>query len=468
MAETRSLKLPTYNTNIDAWLIHVDAYIGQCGTTTDKERYGALIGALPTSVIAGVQHVLTNPPEKDKYEALKTALKKRYCREDDESNFQKILTISQGDLLPSALYEEMVALNRRRTAKLPSSVIRSMHLTKLPTQMQPIVDAVTTDKTDEEYAALADKIFKRQAQQASVCKISDEDSSNIHAIQSKSEVQQLRSEVAELRALIERNLLPRTEPAQAAKRVTSGLKNDYCRYHKTFGHDARRCQPPCSFRQQGNYKRRKVVSKISSSRTSRLLYISDASSKIRYLIDTGSAVSILPPSRRINPGSHPAYDLLADNGTPIATFGTVNTTIRLALNLQLDWPFIIADVSQPIIGMDLLKHHKFLVNTWQHSITHTPSETNIAGQPAKGSSCTVTYIQENCKLHQILDVEFPELTDARDPKLQTLHPVRHHIETTGPPVFAQPRRLSPEKLEAARTEFQEMLAQGIIRPSKSA
>ena len=47
------------------------------------------------------------------------------------------------------------------------------------------------------------------------------------------------------------------------------------------------------------------------------------------------------------------------------------------------------------------------------------------------------------------------------------HQVTHHITTIGPPVFAHPRRLSPERLKAARKEFEHMLQLGIIHPSSS-
>ena len=47
------------------------------------------------------------------------------------------------------------------------------------------------------------------------------------------------------------------------------------------------------------------------------------------------------------------------------------------------------------------------------------------------------------------------------------HNVTHHITTTGPPVSARFRRLPPERLKAARQEFEHMLQQGIIRPSSS-
>ena len=46
--------------------------------------------------------------------------------------------------------------------------------------------------------------------------------------------------------------------------------------------------------------------------------------------------------------------------------------------------------------------------------------------------------------------------------------ITHHIKTTGPPVLAHPRRLAPERLYAAKQEFEHMLQLGIVRPSSSA
>ena len=43
----------------------------------------------------------------------------------------------------------------------------------------------------------------------------------------------------------------------------------------------------------------------------------------------------------------------------------------------------------------------------------------------------------------------------------------HYLVTRGPPVHAQARRLSPEKLEVAKAEFKTLLDLGIIRRSNS-
>ena len=63
--------------------------------------------------------------------------------------------------------------------------------------------------------------------------------------------------------------------------------------------------------------------------------------------------------------------------------------------------------------------------------------------------------------------EFPTLTQVSAP-VKHDHEIVHHIETGGPPISARPRRLAPDRLKAAKREFEHMLQLGIIRPSSSA
>lgn len=65
-------------------------------------------------------------------------------------------------------------------------------------------------------------------------------------------------------------------------------------------------------------------------------------------------------------------------------------------------------------------------------------------------------------LNEFKDVKGDGLSD-----IHPLHGVQHHIQTTGPPVYAKFRRLDPVKLDIAREEFRRMEEAGIIRRSTS-
>ncbi|GFY00498.1 hypothetical protein TNCV_2138961 [Trichonephila clavipes] len=63
--------------------------------------------------------------------------------------------------------------------------------------------------------------------------------------------------------------------------------------------------------------------------------------------------------------------------------------------------------------------------------------------------------------------EYPDLSNPSLISKSASHGTVHHIITTGPPVTTRPRRLHPKLYDAVKVEFEFLLAQGIIRPSKS-
>ncbi|XP_049308530.1 uncharacterized protein LOC125777487 [Bactrocera dorsalis] len=61
--------------------------------------------------------------------------------------------------------------------------------------------------------------------------------------------------------------------------------------------------------------------------------------------------------------------------------------------------------------------------------------------------------------------EYSDITRSHPLNSPTKSSVEHRIITTGQPVFARPRRLSPEKLTAAKAEFDSLMKLDICRPT---
>ncbi|GFU53947.1 hypothetical protein TNCV_3562181 [Trichonephila clavipes] len=87
----------------------------------------------------------------------------------------------------------------------------------------------------------------------------------------------------------------------------------------------------------------------------------------------------------------------------------------------------------------------------------------------------VATIQENNDLSTVnraskyfnLLNSYPDLTKPNLVNRVVKHGVKHHILTTGQPVYSKARQLAPDKLKLAKQEFQFMLDNDIFRPSKS-
>lgn len=78
----------------------------------------------------------------------------------------------------------------------------------------------------------------------------------------------------------------------------------------------------------------------------------------------------------------------------------------------------------------------------------------------------VTTIDFNHSFRDLL-IEYREITTPPTMRSGIQHNVTHHIQMKGPPVACKPRRMAPDKLRAAKKEFEMMSEIGIRRPSKS-
>ncbi|GFX99000.1 transposon Ty3-G Gag-Pol polyprotein [Trichonephila clavipes] len=183
----------------------------------------------------------------------------------------------------------------------------------------------------------------------------------------------------------------------------------YCFYHFRFG---KKCLPGRKFR----------------------LFVKDRETGCQFLVDSGADVSILPWTKTKGECQASQYKLYAANGTEIPTYGLKILTLDLGLRRPFQWPFIIAKVERGIIGADFLQKFQLLIDL------------------------------HNRKL---IDGLYPDLTKPNLVNRVVKHEVKHHILTTGQPVYSKARQLASDKLKLAKQEFQFMLGNDIIRPSKS-
>ena len=91
---------------------------------------------------------------------------------------------------------------------------------------------------------------------------------------------------------------------------------------------------------------------MAASPDASVFFISDQTTGRHFLVDTGACKSLFPVNQVNDPGRKGDY-MRAANGSRINTYGTVNLTIRTASQLY-KWPFIVADVSFPILGAGFL------------------------------------------------------------------------------------------------------------------
>ena len=100
-----------------------------------------------------------------------------------------------------------------------------------------------------------------------------------------------------------------------------------------------------------------AVMSVPGLTASCLLFLTDANSGCRFLIDTGAKVSVIPPSATDRQNKQDCSGLQTVNGSAIATFGISSLTLDLGLQRMFCWIFVIADTTTPIIGADFLQEY---------------------------------------------------------------------------------------------------------------
>lgn len=197
------------------------------------------------------------------------------------------------------------------------------------------------------------------------------------------------------------------------------------------------------------------------------LCVTDLTTGLKFLVDTGANISVLPAPKNKSRTSNSEYKLYAANGTLINTYGVKTLDLDLKLRRHFRWTFVLADVKQPILGADFLSKHKLLVDIYNKKLIDQVTNLFAVASITFNSQPVVRTIDSNNEYNDLL-LEFPEITKPMCFKDIPRHSVAHHIETTGSPVFARPRPLPPNKYNLVKKEFQRMIEMGICRPSKSA
>ncbi|GFT38055.1 hypothetical protein NPIL_584731 [Nephila pilipes] len=108
----------------------------------------------------------------------------------------------------------------------------------------------------------------------------------------------------------------------------------YCFYHNIFQKKGRQCVPLCNLISENLVLllfRKQFLGRGMTAKNSNLLYVFDALTNMKFLVDTGSDVSCIPQhkDKRIN-NSH-ILELIAANNTRVKTYGIKSIDLSFGL-----------------------------------------------------------------------------------------------------------------------------------------
>ena len=251
--------------------------------------------------------------------------------------------------------------------------------------------------------------------------------------------------------------IAKQQAATAINKVTSQPKSkittahatrqNWCFYHKRFGDDAKNCKAPC------NHPAAPRIATVTTckDKRARLLYVKDDISGRRFLVDTGALVSVFPALGLDTHSHRPSALLEAANGSTIHTYG--DKVMTLSINgRKYVWKFIVADVTQPLLGADFLCSNTLMVDVKGQRLVDPTTYTSLPLQVTNASAHGIHNVAHDNNSSALL-TEFPDILTPTFSNPTAKHGVVHYIPTEGPPIHSRARRLPPEKLAIARDEF---------------
>jgi hypothetical protein len=203
---------------------------------------------------------------------------------------------------------------------------------------------------------------------------------------------------------------------------------------------------------------------------SRRLFATDQNTNTQFLIDTGADVSVVPAKFKDNSARNLAgFDLQSADGSAIKVFGQRTLSLNLGLRRPFLWTFIVASVTDAIIGADFLDNFELTVDIKNRKLCDPRTSLSIQCRTKNSNDIGIRAIfgDTDTQFQQLLH-KYPDVIRPTPKDREVKHNVVHYIEIRGPPLHSKPRRLAPDKLKGAKEEFQHMLDTGIIQTSSSA
>ena len=369
-----NVSLPSFwDSNVELWFATVEHAFSANRIFDEHKRFSLVLSALDLKYIQKIQHVVRSPTTHP-YQDIKLALIKA-CKLNENDRLDILFNRTElGDRKPSEMLSHMRQLLEAYDVKntQTNAVPRKLFLDKLPTQARTIL-AVSLESDLDALALRANEVV------AALCQTSTQSHT--------SSQQQLINEIFDqkLNKIIETLQMPAAriqrpssqyefKPNAYSSRPTFNRKSNY-RYEQSYRPTQNyRPQQPYRPKQnyrptyQNNYQQRNFPKKLASSAswvggvetklsTDPLFTIHDPVNNIIFVVDTGSAVSLLP-STFDSERYYGPQDLLAVNHTQLIVQGLKTLNVHLGFAQSYPWTFRVVNVPYGILGCD------FFVLSW--------------------------------------------------------------------------------------------------------
>ena len=239
-----SIKIPPlWKRNVRIWFAQVESQFEAAGITNEDTKYNHILGSLEPDIAETVSDLVLTKPAKTPYTTLKTRLITDFTTSDSARVRHLVQELELGDKKPSALLRQMQQLSQ---GQCTDQFLRAIFLDRLPVSVKAIL-ATNTSATLEELGQMGDKIIEvlPSTTVAAVSSPTDVDSTVNKLVE---QVTRLTEQVNQLST--RSRSCSRQRSSSRGRNTASKNQDDVCWYHTRYQEKARKCNLPCSFKQQ--------------------------------------------------------------------------------------------------------------------------------------------------------------------------------------------------------------------------
>lgn len=236
-ASSVSVKLPEFWKSDPAmWFAQAESQFILANVTKDSTKFHHIVAKVDQTVICHIADLVAQPPENDKYKAVKERLIARFAL-SPEARMERLLgSADLGDLRPTHLLSKMQEL--ATGLNIGDAILKMLFLQRMPAQIRTILSI--SDSAVDKLAEMADKMTEFPQTSAVSSTSSHTPTDQLEQLEQKLEV--LSTEFRRLR------VNPNQKRSRSASRSrTPSMGGELCWYHKKYGNAAERCKQPCSF-----------------------------------------------------------------------------------------------------------------------------------------------------------------------------------------------------------------------------
>ncbi|KFM77448.1 hypothetical protein X975_19249, partial [Stegodyphus mimosarum] len=232
--------------------------------------------------------------------------------------------------------------------QLSDEFLQNLWMQRMPAHIQAVLSA--SSETLDQLAVTADKIAE-VIQTSAICATSGTGTSlDPNAITTEilaRQIEELTRQVSELSHVWR---TPRFRSRVTSRSRKGNTSSNVCFCHNRFGDKARKCAKPCVYQQQKKSVIPIIAGMTEVSKKPSRLFLHDRKTGQKFLIDSGSEISVLPPSPKDKRNCFETFAHFAANNSNIPAYGFVCRQVNLGLRKPFSWIFVLADVTSPIIG----------------------------------------------------------------------------------------------------------------------